>query len=53
MGSDEEKIAKIKSLDIVKHYDNNASVVESVRGVLVNERAEPNELAVGDFVRWN
>ena len=38
MGSDEEKIAKIKSLDIVKHYDNNAAVVESVRGVLVNER---------------
>ena len=53
MGSDEEKIAKIKSLDIVKHYDNNAAVVESVRGVLVTERAEPNELAVGDFVRWN
>jgi hypothetical protein len=44
MGSDEEKIAKIKSLDIVKHYD--ASVVENVN-------AEPNELAVGDFVRWN
>lgn len=53
MGSDEEKIAKIKDLGIVKHYDNNKSVVESVRGVLVQERAEPNELAVGDFVRWN
>jgi HK97 family phage prohead protease len=53
MGSDEEKIAKIKDLEIVKHYDNNKSVVESVRGVLVQERAEPNELAVGDFVRWS
>ena len=53
MGSDEEKIAKIKDLGIVKHYDNNKSVVESVRGILVEERAEPNELAVGDFVRWN
>lgn len=53
MGSDEEKIAKIKDLGIVKHYDNNKSVVESVRGVLVQERAEPNELAVGDFVRWS
>ena len=53
MGSDEEKIEKIKDLGIVKHYDNNKSVVESVRGVLVQERAEPNELAVGDFVRWS
>jgi len=53
MGSDEEKIAKIKDLGIVKHYDNNKSVVESVRGVLVEERAEPNELVVGDFVRWS
>ena len=53
MGSDEEKIAKIKDLGIVKHYDNNKTVVESVRGVLVQERAEPNELAVGDFVRWS
>jgi HK97 family phage prohead protease len=53
MGNDDEKIAKIKSLNIVKHYDNNPSIVESVRGILVTERAEPNELAVGDFVRWN
>ena len=53
MGSDEEKIAKINALDIVKHYDNNAMIVESVRGVLIEDRAEPNELSVGDFVKWN
>ena len=53
MGSDEEKVAKIKELNIVKHYDNNRMVVEDVRGVLVEDRAEPNELSVGDFVKWN
>lgn len=53
MGSDEEKIAKIKELNIGKHYDNNRMVVEDVRGVLVEDRAEPNELSVGDFVKWN
>ena len=53
MGSDEEKISKIKDLNISKHYDNNRMVVEDVRGVLVEDRAEPNELSVGDFVKWN
>ena len=52
MGNDESKIAKIQELNISRHYDNNSSVVESVRGILVQERAEPDELSVGDFVRW-
>ena len=53
MGDDESKIAKIQELEIGRHYDNNSSVVESVRGILVEERAEPDELSVGDFVKWN
>ena len=53
MGNDESKIAKIQELEIGRHYDNNSSVVESVRGILVEERAEPDELSVGDFVKWN
>lgn len=53
MGDDENKIAKIEEIGIARHYDNNASIVENVRGILVQERAEPNELSVGDFVKWN
>ena len=53
MGDDESKVAKIQELEIGRHYDNNSSVVESVRGILVEERAEPDELSVGDFVKWN
>ena len=53
MGSDEAKIEKIRELNISTHYDNNMEVVEAVRGVAVNHRAEPDELVVGDFVRWN
>lgn len=53
MGSDEEKISKIEELNISRHYDNNLDVVKAVRGIAVNQRAEPNELSVGDFVRWN
>ena len=52
MGSDDEKIAKIHELNIERHYDNNAMVVESVRGILVEERAEADELSIGDFVTW-
>ena len=53
VGSDDAKVAKIKELNISRHYDNNLDVVEAVRGIAVNKRAEADELVVGDFVRWN
>lgn len=53
VGSNDAKVAKIKELNISRHYDNNLDVVEAVRGIAVNKRAEADELVVGDFVRWN
>ena len=53
MGSDESKIEKIKELEIIRHYDDKSSVMEMVEGVLVKKRAQPDELSVGDFVKWS
>jgi hypothetical protein len=33
MGSNEDKIAKVKELGIVTHYDNNVDVVRALRGI--------------------
>jgi hypothetical protein len=33
MGSNEGKIAKVKELEIVTHYDNNVDVVRALRGI--------------------
>jgi len=54
-GSNEKKIEKVNELGIVRHYDNNVDVIAEIGGVgvLVADRAMPDELELGDFVRWN
>ena len=57
-GSDEAKVEKVKELGIVRHYDDKPEVIAALEGVgiLISpdmHRALPNELKVGDFVRWN
>ena len=68
VGSNDAKIAKIAELGIVRHYDNNADVIDALDGVgilvapdavaepdaapMVEEKAATDELEIGDFVRW-
>jgi uncharacterized protein len=62
VGSNAAKIEKINELGIVRHYDNNPEVIDALDGVgilveqteepMIETNAAPNELAVGDFVRW-
>ena len=62
VGDNDAKAAKIAELGIVRHYDNNPEVIAALDGVgilveqteepMIETKAAPNELAVGDFVRW-
>jgi uncharacterized protein len=56
-GSNEKKIEKVNELNIVRHYENNDDVLAEIGGVGVkvgtDARAMPDELELGDFVRWN
>ena len=62
VGSNAAKIEKINELGVVRHYDNNRDVIDELDGVgilvepvsepMVEENAAPDELSVGDFVRW-
>lgn len=62
VGDNDAKAAKIAELGIVRHYDNNPEVIAALDGVgilveqteepMIETNAAPNELAVGDFVRW-
>ena len=62
VGDNDAKADKISELGIVRHYDNNPEVIAALDGVgilveqteepMIETNAAPNELAVGDFVRW-
>jgi len=61
VGNNDAKIAKIAELGIVRHYDNNTDVIDALNGVgilvapdepMIEENAAPDELEIGDFVRW-